>query len=100
MVLYNVTVAVDASIHEDWLTWMQEEHIPAVMATAMFIESRIFKVLLEKEESITYAVQYSANSIADLQQYLARYAPQLQQEVLDRYPDKIVAFRTVLEEIK
>ena len=99
MILYNVTVAVDQSIQEDWLVWMKNEHIPRVMSTGMFIESRMFKVLLEKEDAITYAVQYTAKSIADLQQYLARFAPQLQQESIDRYPNKIGAFRTVLEEI-
>ena len=99
MILYNVTVAVDPEIHDEWYEWMRNEHMPRVVATGMFQDARMFKVLLEKENSITYAIQYKAESISDLQQYLARFAPALQQESLSKYGQKAVAFRTVLEEL-
>ncbi len=36
MILYNVTVALDPAIETEWLAWMQQEHIPEVMATGCF----------------------------------------------------------------
>ncbi|TMI77635.1 MAG: DUF4286 family protein [Bacteroidetes bacterium] len=30
MIVYNVTVRVDAGIERDWLTWAKDEHIQIV----------------------------------------------------------------------
>ena len=99
MILYNITVAVDESIHQDWLQWMQGKHIQDVMATGKFTDSRLYRVLLEKDGGITYSVQFFAKDMAALQAYQAQFAPALQKQVLDRYGDKFGAFRTVLEQI-
>ena len=99
MILYNVTIAVDPAIHDDWFSWMRSEHMPRVINTGMFQDAKMFKVLLEKGDSVTYAIQYRAKSISDLQLYLANFAPELQQESLSKYGQKAVAFRTVLEEV-
>ena len=99
MILYNVTVSVDPEIHDEWFDWMRKEHMPRVIGTGMFQSSKMFKVLLEKGDTLTYAIQYSTDSISKLQQYLARFAPELQQASLQKYGQKAVAFRTVLEEI-
>ena len=40
MIIYNVTVSVEESIKKDWLTWMQDVHIPEVMATGIFQNHR------------------------------------------------------------
>lgn len=98
MILYNVTVNVDDQIHDDWLDWMRSKHVPDVLATGCFIEGRIFKVLVEEQEGTTYSVQYRASSMAEYEHYRNVYAPALQKEHTERYKDKFVAFRTLLEE--
>lgn len=99
MILYNVTVNVEDGIHQDWLNWMKETHIPDVMNTGMFIENKILKLLsqLPDEEGTTYAIQYFCKSLEDLEQYQQNFAPQLQQDYLKRYGNKVVAFRSILE---
>ena len=99
MILYNVTVSVDPSISEDWLNWMKEIHINEVMATGLFESYSIYEVLLQKDETMTYSVQYFISSMAKLQQYQAKFAPGLQADHIKRYGDKAVAFRTVLESV-
>ena len=37
MLLYNVTITVDLDVHDDWVQWMRDTHIPDVMSTGMFI---------------------------------------------------------------
>ena len=27
MIIYNVTINIDHSVHEDWLEWMKNEHV-------------------------------------------------------------------------
>ncbi len=98
MILYNVTVKIDLSVAEAWLQWMQEDHIPAVMATGMFLNSRMSHLLLQDEsDGITYSIQYECADLATLQKYQAQHAPQLQKDHTDRFAPHFVAFRTVLE---
>ena len=98
MILYNVTVSLDPSIHTDWLEWMKNIHIPEVMATGFFVENKICRVLVDDE--ITYAIQYSCESLEKLHDYQENYAPELQQKHTERYKGKFGAFRTLLEIIE
>ncbi|MEX2595447.1 MAG: DUF4286 family protein [Salibacteraceae bacterium] len=97
MIIYNVTVKVENDIHEDWINWMRETHIPDVMATGKFIEHQFAKVLVDDEDGITYAVQYKCQDMETLTAYYEEYAPELQKEHTERFKDKFVAFRTLLE---
>ncbi|GAA0891487.1 DUF4286 family protein [Fulvivirga kasyanovii] len=100
MVLYNVTVGIDIDAEEEWLGWMKSKHIPAVMDTGMFIEYKIFKVLSQEEEqSVSYSIQYFAQTVDKVVEYLNNHAPKLVEEHRNRYKDKHVAFRTLLEEV-
>jgi len=100
MVLYNVTVGVDKDIEADWLEWMKSYHIPKVMNTGIFKEYKIFKVLSHQEEStVSYSIQYFAETVEKVMTYLNEYAPPLVEEHLKKYKNKHVAFRTLLEEV-
>ena len=99
MILYNVTVSVDPSIANEWLKWMKTSHIPEVLATGLFDSNQLYKVLLQEEDSITYSVQYFTTSMARLQQYHTKYAQELQAKHVNKFGDKAVAFRTVLETV-
>lgn len=99
MIIYNVTVGVDKSIVADWLQWMKESHIPEVMKTGMFVQYRILRVISHDDpHSESYAIQYSAATLEHVNQYVAQFAPKLRQDVQERYGDKQVAYRTLLEE--
>ena len=98
MIIYNVTVNVDESIHTDWLNWMQNKHIGDVLKTGLFIKAKLVKVMAEEEMGgITYAVQYLTDSRAKLEDYYLNHAPRLRQEGLQLFADKMLAFRTELE---
>ncbi|MCG9911257.1 MAG: DUF4286 family protein [Flavobacteriales bacterium] len=97
MIIYNVTVSVDTEIAHDWLAWMRTKHIPDVMATGMFSEFRILKVVTGENSGVTYAIQYTCESHEVLENYQTEFAPALQKEHIERYGDKAAAFRTVLE---
>lgn len=103
MILYNVTVSIDPQIHEEWLNWMITQHIPDVMATQCFVESRILRVHGEEEGGLTFAISYVSPSQDKLDEYQEKHAPALQREHNEKYSGKFAAFRTfltVLEEFK
>jgi hypothetical protein len=79
---------------------MREIHIPDVMECGIFKEAQINKVLSEKDGGITYAIQYSCESMKDLHHYQVNFAPQLQKKHSQKYWDKVLAFRTLMEVIQ
>lgn len=96
MYIYNVTVTIEKDIHEEWLKWMKETHIPHVMSTGIFVENKICKLITEEKET-TYAIQYTFRTMDDFHTYQKEHAPKLQQEHKDKFKDKFAAFRTILE---
>lgn len=97
MIIYNVTVNIDYDAHDEWLNWMQEEHIPEVMKTGLFLEARISKILAEEEGGRSYAIQYLCESMEVYEHYRANFAPELQQKHTSKFAGKFVAFRTLLK---
>ena len=100
MIIYNVTINVDDETHHQWLKWMQQEHIPAVLSTGLFTGYRICRLLDVDDEGTTYSVQYSCNSLVEYHEYKEKYAPGLQKEAIDKFNDKFTSFRTLLEVVE
>ncbi|MGC4234786.1 MAG: DUF4286 family protein [Niabella sp.] len=96
--IYNVTNKVSHNIHKEWLQWMQEHHIPAVLATGCFFKATVLRLKgIDDEEGPTYAIQYHAAGEKDYERYLALFSEVLRQEVLDKWGDQFIAFRTVMQ---
>jgi hypothetical protein len=98
MIIYNVTVNIDHSVHDEWLQWMKGTHIPDVMRTGIFTENRMLKVLGDEESGgVTYSIQYTCNTMDDFLKYQNTFASALRAEHNEKYKDKFVSFRTLLE---
>lgn len=100
MVLYNVTIGIDLAAEKEWLEWMMATHIPRVMATEMFVDFKVFKVLShEEEESVSYSFQYFAENVDKVVNYLDNHAAPIVGEHNKRYVNRHVAFRTLLQQV-
>lgn len=97
MIIYNVTVNIDADVHDDWLNWMKDHHVPDVMATGMFLDAKISKIMAEEEGGMSYSIQYLCESEELYEQYQDIHATRLQLDHVNRYRGKFVAFRTLLK---
>ena len=98
MILYNVTIIVEHAICEEWLEWMQKEHMPGVMNTGLFLKCKLFKLLNQNEEDgLTYAAQYFCENIDKYDTYINEFAAELREKTLSKFGGKIVTFRTILE---
>lgn len=97
MYIYNVTVNVDSSIHDEWLLWIKE-HIPQVLSTGKFDKATLTKVLVEEDMGgQTYSIQYRSYSREALDAYYKDDADRLRTEGLKKFADKMLAFRTELQ---
>jgi hypothetical protein len=101
MVIYNVTIQPDWSIHEAWLQWMKAEHMPAVVGTGCFSSSRLLRLIdIDELDGPTYAAQYEAPSIEMYQLYIDNFSDVLRQEGITKWGGHFTAFRTVMEEVE
>jgi hypothetical protein len=97
MIIYNVTISIEKDIEEEWLNWMREVHIPEVLKTGLFLRHNIYKVIPIEIKENTYCIQYTCESMNEYDQYQKKFAGKLQKDHSDRYQNKFVAFRTLLE---
>ncbi len=57
---------------------MQKVHIPDVMATGLFLEYRMGRLLgMDEPDGVTYAIQYYATDMATLEQYQTHFAAKI-----------------------
>ena len=98
MYIYNVTINIDDSAHNDWLKWMVDKHIPDMLATGKFLSAKMCKVLVDEDMGgTTYSIQYVTPDKETLETYYSENAAHLRKEGQLLFKDKFVAFRTELE---
>ena len=100
MFIYNVTTNVDESINEEWLTWMHDTNIPAILATGKFISVKLCHVLVKEDMGgITYAVQYTSETKEQLQRFLVEDSFKFKEEEMKLFNGKYGTFTTELKVI-
>ncbi|RDY60148.1 DUF4286 family protein [Flagellimonas nanhaiensis] len=100
MLIYNVTINIDESVHDQWLSWMRDKHVPDMLATGKFSHAKMVKVLVEEDMGgITYSVQYTTKDRKTLDSYYKEDADRLRSDAQKLFANKFVAFRTELEVI-
>ena len=98
MIIYNVTIKPDWSIHEDWLQWMKEEHMQQVVDTGCFSSYKLLRLLeVDETDGPTYAAQYTAGSMEQYQDYISKHASRLRDEGFSRWGNKFIAFRSIMQ---
>jgi Domain of unknown function (DUF4286) len=101
MYIYNVTVKIDPSIKDAWLSWMQTTHIPEVLATGMFTHAKLSELLepTSDDDGLTFVAQYQTDCLENYQIYIDEFAPILRQKGFDAFGNQFIAFRSLLKTI-
>ncbi len=101
MIVYNLTMKVDHSIHDEWLQWQKNEHIPEIMATGQFLEYKFYRLLdIDEEDGNTYVLQYISEDIRHYDHYVQEYAAHLRQKALTKWGNRFITFRTVMKAVQ
>ena len=103
MLVYNVSARVEDEVAAEWLDWMKSVHIPEVMETGLFKDHALRLLLNDPlrndQGGSCYIIQYYAESLNDYQKYEQEYAPELQKKHKEKYGDKVLAFRTIMQDV-
>ena len=99
MIIYSVTITIEAGIESEWVDWMTKVHVPDVLRTGCFSECRMSKVLDSEGEEPSYVLQYQCRSLEEYHRYRDNFAPALQKDHSDRFAGKFRGSRQLLEEV-
>lgn len=100
MILYSVTVNIDAEKQEEYIDWMKKIHIPEIMATGLFVENKFYRLHQEEEDGgVNFSSQYFAQNMEKIYMYQELYAEELQNKLKTRFGEHYMAFRTILESV-
>jgi hypothetical protein len=99
MIIYNETFVVEASAGQEWLQWMQKEHIPAAMATGYFTEYKILEVLDSPNEGVTYCIQYVTDDLTKYNLFKERYLQNLHVRHHQKFENRYVLFNSLMKYI-
>jgi hypothetical protein len=98
MLLYNVTTLVSWTVHDAWLQWMQQKHIPEVMQCGCFTDYRFARLLdVDETEGVTYSIQYSAASREAYDRYIEMHAGGFRSEIQKTWGENCIAFRSLMQ---
>lgn len=98
MIVYNITNKIDPAIEDAWIQWQQQEHIPEIMASGQFTEWKMFRLLEQDDtDGLTYIIQYFAPAIENYLAYMEEFDLVLRQKAFNKWGDRFIAFRTVME---
>ncbi len=99
MIIFNDTVIVDEAIHEQWLKWIHDVHIPAVMATGYFDSFQVLNVIDSPNEGITYCVQYRTSSLVKFNHFYTKHLHSLQAIHQQQFENQFVLFNTLMQTV-
>lgn len=92
-VVYEVTARVDDALAYDYERFMIETHMPDVVRTGCFLHAR-----LDQGGEGQYRAAYQAASQAEVDRYLAEFAPRLREHMTARFPTGVTLSRRVWTE--
>lgn len=100
MIVYNTSVKVDNNIEQSWLQWQQEEHIPGILETQLFLDCKIFKLLDQEEDGSTiYIIQFTADNRDKYDEYQLLYAEDMLQKAFKKWGNGFIAYKTLMKQI-
>lgn len=101
MVTINTTFHVEDKINLDFIAYMKNTYIAEAVTDKLLTNARLCKIhSQELPEGQSYSVQFSFDSLDDLDNWDKNKGIKLNEELVNHFQDKIVGFSTLLEEIE
>jgi hypothetical protein len=91
MVIYEITATVDADLASKFELYMAETHISAVLASGYFTSATFSR------NGDRYRVQYEADHLSKIDQYLEQRAPMLRADFHQKFPTGVQLSRDIWE---
>ncbi len=99
MIIYSVRVEIKNEIFEEYIKFLITKHINDVLSTGCFNNFELKLLLNNLENSKIIYVDYHCDNETILNEYLAKHARALRDEVKKRFGDNFIATRQIMKVI-
>jgi len=98
MFIFNTTYLVSDKVHDTWLKWVKEEHIPFMMNSTLFTQPQVARVITSaKEDGTSFSVQFHVRDMQTLKIWNKEFSLLFQNKCSGKFGSEVVFFTTVLE---
>lgn len=100
MLIFNTTLHLDDSIHNECLIFLKERYIPQAISNKMLEQPTLARIEAQHEKhGVSYAMQFKTQNIDILNNWAATIGEKLSEELNNKFGNKVAGFVTLLEEI-
>ena len=101
MLIYNTTYQIDLADARNFVIWINESYIPAVLEDGKLKNPRLCQILSHKEpDSECFSLQWEVEDSAVLHKWHTALGMKLNDEMMKIFKDKVVGFPTLMEVIR
>ena len=99
MVILNTTYWVSDGRRDEWLRWVREECIPAMLSTGYVVEPQVAKVYMpdDGQGGASYSVQFRAPEMAAVEAWMNGAGAEVGDRLAALFGEEVMGFSTVLE---
>jgi hypothetical protein len=97
-ILYAVTYSVEPEFQLDFLKYLKEVHIPAILDTQLLVECKIFRIMFELNGGVSFSCQYHFQDRATYDIYHHQFNLKHKYTLLKAFKGKYVDFNALMEE--
>jgi len=98
MLIFNTTYLVSDKVHEAWLAWIREQHIPFMLESSYFTQPQVARVITSaKQEGTSFSVQFHIEDMHTLKLWNKEYSLLFQENCSRQFGTEVIFFTTTLE---
>jgi L-rhamnose isomerase len=98
MLIFNTTYLVSDDVHESWLEWVREQHIPFMLDSTYFSHPQVARVITSaKQDGTSFSVQFHIQDMHTLKLWNKEYNSLFQENCSKQFGTEVIFFTTVLE---
>ena len=98
MFIYNTTYLVSDKVHNTWLNWVREKHIPFMLGSTYFTQPQVARVITgDKQDGTSFSVQFHVRDMQTLKSWNKEYSALFQENCSQQFGTEVIFFTTVLE---
>ena len=97
-ILYAVTYSVEPEFQLDFLNYLKTTHIPAILATDLLIDCKVYRIMFELNGGVSFSCQYHFENREVYDVYHHKFNLKHKYTILKQFKGKFVDFNALMEE--
>lgn len=98
-IIFNTTYMVEEAVQQDWQEFMQRHYIPYLHRNKLADDVIFSRVSIDQPEGKTFSLQIVFQATEDLQHFLTKHLPFLEEKISEKYKNHYLCFSSTLTEI-